>query len=375
MENGHQCCFIFWHAHGFQINSVSVFHEFRRFAPVIDDRHSGLKNIEFFRHESIFVLSLTAHEEKSIRNRSSAVNRARTAAPHSDVIMAVEMVTGTKCFAPDEAHIWLPATVVSHNLQTRQIQVEVDISAGNTKGTSAIGPIELRTVDFTDKKTVALMSSKSNVTDTLPLRNDDHVHVDDMISLNHLHEAAILYNIKARFMAALPYTYTGNICIAMNPYQWKNALYTDDQQRRYLNHPRNDLPPHVYATSVAAYRGMQIDGRNQSILVNGESGAGKTETTKILMNHLATIAGGLHDTTIEKIIHVSPLLEYFGNAKTLRNDNSSRFGKLTQLQFNANGKLVGATCQTYLLEKTRVVQHEPRERNYHIFYQVQSYAS
>ncbi|CAI5727982.1 unnamed protein product [Peronospora effusa] len=121
---------------------------------------------------------------------------------------------------------------------------------------------------------------------------------------------------------------------------------------------------------MASYNDMKRHKVNQSILVSGESGAGKTETTKILMNHLASIAGGLNDYTIKKIIEVNPLLESFGNAKTVRNDNSSRFGKFTQLQFDSAGILVGARCRTYLLEKTRVISHEEMERNYHIFYQL-----
>lgn len=115
---------------------------------------------------------------------------------------------------------------------------------------------------------------------------------------------------------------------------------------------------------------MRKNDENQSILVSGESGAGKTETTKIVMNHLATVAGGHNDSTISRVIEVNPLLESFGNATTVRNDNSSRFGKFTQMQFDRKGNLIGARCDTYLLEKSRVVSIEENERNYHIFYQV-----
>eukprot|EP00644_Phytophthora_capsici_P007993 jgi/Phyca11/530171/estExt2_fgenesh1_pm.C_PHYCAscaffold_580005 len=191
-----------------------------------------------------------------------------------------------------------------------------------------------------------------------------------MTALNYLHEAAILYNVKTRFLQKLPYTYTGDICIAVNPYQWLPELYSERAQSEYLTKAKEELPPHVYATSMASYNDMKRHEVNQSILVSGESGAGKTETTKILMNHLASIAGGLNDYTIKKIIEVNPLLESFGNAKTVRNDNSSRFGKFTQLQFDNAGILVGARCRTYLLEKTRVISHEDAERNYHIFYQL-----
>ncbi|KAG6595758.1 myosin-like protein [Phytophthora cinnamomi] len=202
--------------------------------------------------------------------------------------------------------------------------------------------------------------------------------LDNMIDLNHLHEAAILRNLKKRFRARKPYTYTGDICLAVNPYQWLDELYTPGLHKKYLQaRKRQDLPPHVYAVSVAAFRHMCDNGSNQSILVSGESGAGKTETTKILMDNLATIAPAPTATASDqehsittRIIEVNPLLESFGNAKTTRNDNSSRFGKFTQLQFDKNHALCGAQCETYLLEKTRVISHERGERNYHIFYQL-----
>ncbi|KAF1795022.1 P-loop containing nucleoside triphosphate hydrolase [Phytophthora cactorum] len=213
---------------------------------------------------------------------------------------------------------------------------------------------------------------KSVQLESLPYQNENlgPDGIEDMTALNYLHEAAILYNVKKRFLQKLPYTYTGDICIAVNPYQWLPELYSEQTQSQYLTKARDELPPHVYATSMASYNDMKRHEMNQSILVSGESGAGKTETTKILMNHLASIAGGLNDYTIKKIIEVNPLLESFGNAKTVRNDNSSRFGKFTQLQFDNAGILVGARCRTYLLEKTRVISHEEMERNYHIFYQL-----
>ncbi|KAF0719159.1 Aste57867_1249 [Aphanomyces stellatus] len=280
--------------------------------------------------------------------------------------MSLEMVPGAKCYVPDEKDVWLPAEVIGQKSGTKEITCKVWLVDGST---------EERVVDLDDKKTRAMMSGKGESSDnveTLPFQNENvgDEGIEDMITLNYLHEAAILYNVKTRFLKELPYTYTGDICIAVNPYKRLHDLYAEEQHIRYLNFPREELPPHVYATSVASYENMKTAGRNQSILVSGESGAGKTETTKILMNHLATIAGGMNDGTIKKIIEVSPLLEYFGNAKTVRNDNSSRFGKFTQLQFDRVGTLVGAKCKTYLLEKTRVISHEHPERNYHIFYQV-----
>ena len=165
-------------------------------------------------------------------------------------------------------------------------------------------------------------------------------------------------------------TYTNDIVIAVNPYEWLEKLYVENLHKQYMKMPREKLVPHVYATSASAYKNMQSNHENQSILVSGESGAGKTETTKIVMNHLATIAGGRGDGAISRVIEVNPLLESFGNATTVRNDNSSRFGKFTQMQFDKKGNLIGARCDTYLLEKSRVVSIEKYERNYHIFYQV-----
>ncbi|CAH0476462.1 unnamed protein product [Peronospora belbahrii] len=277
----------------------------------------------------------------------------------------LQMVIGAKCFVPDETHVWLAAEVLrdenSGDGKTRKIFCKVELPDGT---------MEERCVDMLEKKTKALLAVHQ--LETLPYQNETGGSdgIEDMITLNYLHEAAILFNIKKRFLCKLPYTYTGDICIAINPYQWLPDLYTEEQHLRYLHQPKEELPPHVYATSVAAYDNMRRSKLNQSILVSGESGAGKTETTKILMNHLATIAGGMNNSTIKRIIEVNPLLESFGNAKTVRNDNSSRFGKFTQLQFDRNGTLVGAKCRTYLLEKTRVIQHEAPERNYHIFYQL-----
>lgn len=206
----------------------------------------------------------------------------------------------------------------------------------------------------------------------MPMCNSfDAKGVDDMCTLNHLHEPAVLRNLELRFKQTMPYTYTGQICIAVNPYQWLD-LYGTHLYQQYLTCPRDSLPPHPFALSAASYLDMKRSQVDQSILVSGESGAGKTETVKIMMNHLASVSGGGERGTdvIDKVLKSNPLLESFGNAKTKRNDNSSRFGKFAQLQFDSFGSLVGARCETYLLEKSRVVGQATGERNYHIFYQV-----
>ena len=192
--------------------------------------------------------------------------------------------------------------------------------------------------------------------------------VDDVADLGYLHEAAILANAGIRFSAQLPYWYGGakNICVAVNPYQWLNHLYEEEVAMSYFKSEREGAP-HCFATSAAAYCNLFTRGeKDQSILVSGESGAGKTETAKIVMNHLSLISGN-GTPIVQKVLESNPILESFGNAATMRNDNSSRFGKFTRLEFNRQGKLVGATIQTYLLEKNRVTRQAPGERGFTYF--------
>ena len=210
--------------------------------------------------------------------------------------------------------------------------------------------------------------------------------------------------MKSRHLKGKPYTRTGDIVIAVNPYQWYHDLYTTEKRHLYsqrlvwddsasaMETIRASLQPHVYEVSALAYRGLTNQMGNQSILVSGESGAGKTETVKICLSHIASIQYGNRylqstdsDPVVQRVVESNPLLEAFGNAKTRRNDNSSRFGKYLQLQFQHDDKpeneysnmksgklctLVGSVCDVYLLEKTRVIQHDPEERNFHIFYQL-----
>ena len=216
------------------------------------------------------------------------------------------------------------------------------------------------------------------------------------LSLSYTLQAAILYNLKLRHLNEKPYTRTGDIVIAVNPYQWFTDLYTEKKRAHYANRlvwepsdcdPRGTLDPHVYEVSALSYKGLAFDGQDQSILVSGESGAGKTETVKICLDHVASVQkghtpekslSGELDPVVKLVVDSNPLLEAFGNAKTLRNDNSSRFGKYLQLQFDKDAKghksarcgLVGSHTEVYLLEKNRVVGHDSQERNFHIFYQL-----
>ncbi|OWM76595.1 hypothetical protein CDL15_Pgr005560 [Punica granatum] len=195
--------------------------------------------------------------------------------------------------------------------------------------------------------------------------------VDDMTKLSYLHEPGVLENLAMRYQLNEIYTYTGNILIAVNPFQRLPHLYDTHMMEQYKGAALGELSPHVFAVGDAAYRAMINDGKSNSILVSGESGAGKTETTKMLMRYLAYLGGrsGVEGRTVEQqVLESNPVLEAFGNAKTVRNNNSSRFGKFVEIQFNKNGRISGAAIKTYLLERSRVCQISNPERNYHCFY-------
>ncbi|ESW16842.1 hypothetical protein PHAVU_007G189300 [Phaseolus vulgaris] len=195
--------------------------------------------------------------------------------------------------------------------------------------------------------------------------------VDDMTKLSYLHEPGVLQNLKARYELNEIYTYTGNILIAINPFQRLPHIYGAHMMQQYKGAPFGELSPHVFAVADVAYRAMIIEGKSNSILVSGESGAGKTETTKMLMQYLAFLGGraGTEGRTVEQqVLESNPVLEAFGNAKTVRNNNSSRFGKFVEIQFDKSGRISGAAIRTYLLERSRVCQINDPERNYHCFY-------
>ncbi|KAG6772033.1 hypothetical protein POTOM_023429 [Populus tomentosa] len=195
--------------------------------------------------------------------------------------------------------------------------------------------------------------------------------VDDMTKLSYLHEPGVLHNLAARYELNEIYTYTGNILIAINPFQRLPHLYDTHMMEQYKGAAFGELSPHVFAVADVAYRQMINEGKSNSILVSGESGAGKTETTKMLMRYLAYMGGrsGVEGRTVEQqVLESNPVLEAFGNAKTVRNNNSSRFGKFVEIQFDKNGRISGAAIRTYLLERSRVCQVSDPERNYHCFY-------
>merc|ERR1739848_172306 len=199
---------------------------------------------------------------------------------------------------------------------------------------------------------------------------------EDMADLTYLNDACVLWNSVVRYKNQLIYTYSGLFCIAINPYI-RFPIYTQRAMEIYMGLRRQECPPHIFGVAEGSYQGMMNLSKNQSILITGESGAGKTENTKKVISYFASIGAtgkkkpgeiGLED----KIVNTNPVLEAWGNAKTVRNDNSSRFGKFIRIWFNAGGKLSGADMVIYLLEKSRLTFQAELERCYHAFYNIMS---
>uniref|UniRef100_A0A669QH19 Myosin heavy chain 11 n=1 Tax=Phasianus colchicus TaxID=9054 RepID=A0A669QH19_PHACC len=240
-----------------------------------------------------------------------------------------------------------------------------------------------------DEVTVELQENGKKVTlskdDIQKMNPPKFSKVEDMAELTCLNEASVLHNLRERYFSGLIYTYSGLFCVVVNPYK-QLPIYSEKIIDMYKGKKRHEMPPHIYAIADTAYRSMLQDREDQSILCTGESGAGKTENTKKVIQYLAVVASshkGKKDTSItvsdtqlghssgeleKQLLQANPILEAFGNAKTVKNDNSSRFGKFIRINFDVTGYIVGANIETYLLEKSRAIRQAKDERTFHIFY-------
>ncbi|XP_058258627.1 myosin-11a isoform X3 [Hemibagrus wyckioides] len=229
-----------------------------------------------------------------------------------------------------------------------------------------------------DEVLVELMDNGKKITvnkdDVQKMNPPKFSKVEDMAELTCLNEASVLHNLRERYFSGLIYTYSGLFCVVVNPYKML-PIYSEKIIDMYKGKKRHEVPPHIYSITDNAYRNMMQDREDQSILCTGESGAGKTENTKKVIQYLAVVASshkGKKDTSageLEKqLLQANPILEAFGNAKTIKNDNSSRFGKFIRINFDVTGYIVGANIETYLLEKSRCIRQAKTERAFHIFY-------
>ncbi|WAR11053.1 MYS-like protein [Mya arenaria] len=223
--------------------------------------------------------------------------------------------------------------------------------------------------------------SKSFKKDDLQQVNPPKYHMcDDMANMTYLNESSVLNNLRQRYFKGFIYTYSGLFCVAVNPYR-RLPIYMDSIIEKYRGKRRMEMPPHLFAVADNAFQNMLQDRENQSVLITGESGAGKTENTKKVIMYFAKVAAAQQKASGEEadkkkgsledqIVMANPVLEAYGNAKTTRNNNSSRFGKFIRIHFGPSGKIAGADIEHYLLEKSRVTYQQTVERNYHIFYQI-----
>lgn len=275
----------------------------------------------------------------------------------------MKLEVGSNCWVLDTHFGWLPAQVkkVDYDATRKKYKIELNCDSDHAG----------------DEQLIEIVTSDLNETnEKIPqLRNLDDT-VDDLTTLSHLNEPSVLNSVKLRYQKKSIYTFSGVVLIAMNPFERMNQLYNPSIIRKYKNAEKSDNPPHLFSIADESYKALKKTGKSQSIIVSGESGAGKTVSAKYIMRFFASVHtnGTTIDTTeIEnQILATNPIMEAFGNAKTIRNDNSSRFGKYLKISFDKNNVICGAKIQTYLLERSRLVYQSAKERNYHIFYQLLS---
>ena len=290
---------------------------------------------------------------------------------------------GTRCWYPSDAHGWIAAEVTQSSVSADgSHHLELALSDGEV--------VQIDTKEsLADLERLSNITAQESTTNNKPvrlpvLRNPPILEsIDDLTALSYLNEPAVLHAIKERYANHNIYTYSGIVLIAANPFAKVDELYSQDMITKYATAGSNkhELEPHLFAIADEAYSKMINENKNQTIVVSGESGAGKTVSAKYIMRYFASIEPEVsHNTSSgeqvrmteieEKILATNPILEAFGNAKTTRNDNSSRFGKYLEILFNAKSQIIGARIRTYLLERSRLVFQPEAERNYHVFYQL-----
>ncbi|KAH6603373.1 myosin head [Trichoderma cornu-damae] len=287
--------------------------------------------------------------------------------------MAATYDVGTRAWQPDAAEGWVASELISKTVEGSKTKLVFQLDNGET-----------RTVDVS---TEALQSGGSDAS-LPPLMNPTILEAsDDLTNLSHLNEPAVLQAIRLRYLQKEIYTYSGIVLIATNPFARVDSLYVPGMVQVYAGKQRATQAPHLFAIAEEAFMDMIRDAKNQTIVVSGESGAGKTVSAKYIMRYFATRespdnpgartkrGAETMSETEEQILATNPIMEAFGNAKTTRNDNSSRFGKYIEIMFDEKTNIIGAKIRTYLLERSRLVFQPLKERNYHIFYQLVAGAS
>lgn len=268
---------------------------------------------------------------------------------------------GTRCWYPNTEQGWIGGEITKNIKEGDKFHLDLTLESGEI--------IEIITDNFDEQKN-----------DKLPLLRNPPIleSIEDLTSLSYLNEPAVLHAIKTRYSQLNIYTYSGIVLIATNPFDRVDQLYSQDMIQAYAGKRRGELEPHLFAIAEEAYRLMKNDKENQTIVVSGESGAGKTVSAKYIMRYFASVEENNEENihsiemseTEKRILATNPIMEAFGNAKTTRNDNSSRFGKYLEILFDKNTSIIGARIRTYLLERSRLVFQPKIERNYHIFYQL-----
>ncbi|XP_075384056.1 myosin-7B [Tenrec ecaudatus] len=274
--------------------------------------------------------------------------------------LAFQGLRAHHCVCERKKRVWVP--------DEQDAYVEAEIKSEATGGKV--------TVETKDQKVLTVREAEVQ-----PMNPPRFDLLEDMAMMTHLNEAAVLHNLRQRYARWMIYTYSGLFCVTINPYKWL-PVYTAPVVAAYKGKRRSEAPPHIYAVADNAYNDMLRNRENQSMLITGESGAGKTVNTKRVIQYFAIVAAlgdgpgkkapCVQGTLEDQIIEANPAMESFGNAKTLRNDNSSRFGKFIRIHFGPSGKLASADIDSYLLEKSRVIFQLPGERGYHIYYQILS---